>query len=109
MGTVLGNDTGAETGKFGLLASELPEALALVGRTLVRLPAYRELPRATVPGDLVAFLDVGAYSVETMSANNGRPRPEVVMLSPEGAVSTLRRRATYADLIAEDELALRSL
>ncbi|MEX2649528.1 MAG: diaminopimelate decarboxylase [Alphaproteobacteria bacterium] len=75
----------------------------LLRRTLVRLPAYRELPRATTPGDLVAFRDVGAYSVETMSANNGRPRPEVVMLSPEGAVSTLRRRETYADLIAEDE------
>ncbi len=88
-----------------LLASEpvLRAHQGLLRRSLVRLPPYRELPRATVPGDLVAFLDVGAYSVETMSANNGRPRPEVVMLRSNGAAAVLRRRETYADLIAEDE------
>ncbi|MGH6718295.1 MAG: diaminopimelate decarboxylase family protein, partial [Alphaproteobacteria bacterium] len=59
----------------GLLARVLAQAPALathedvLRRALVRLPALRELPRATVPGDIVAFLDVGAYTLETMTPN----------------------------------------
>lgn len=92
----------------GLLARLLAETPALreheaaLRRTLVRLPAMRELPRGTGPGDVIALLDVGAYSYETMTANNGHPRPAVIMIGADGAVRIMRRRDTVAGLIAED-------
>ena len=35
--------------------------------------AYRRLPAATVPGDLLAFYDAGAYTLELMTPYNARP------------------------------------
>jgi D-ornithine/D-lysine decarboxylase len=60
---------------------------------------YRRFPAATGPGDVVAFFDTGAYSLELMSPYNARPtaaayavergeaRPIRLVESPEGLVS----------------------
>jgi diaminopimelate decarboxylase len=94
----------------GLLAQllqepELRNHESVLRRTLVRLPPYRELPAETREGDLIAFLDTGAYTLETMSANNGHVRPEVLLISAEVlldsaevTVESIRRRDTLADL-----------
>jgi diaminopimelate decarboxylase len=74
-------------------ASDLLEA------ALVRLPGKRRLAASTAPGDLVAFLDTGAYTLDQMTPNNGRPRPEVGLIAVSGAYELMRRRDSYADLL----------
>jgi diaminopimelate decarboxylase len=66
---------------------------------LVRLPPTRKLARSTGPGDLVAFLDTGAYTLDQITPNNGRPRPEVGILGVDGDYEIMRRRDTYTDLL----------
>lgn len=67
-----------------------------------RLPDYRQLPEATAPGDVLALLNTGAYTLAQMFPYNGRPLPGAVMVRAGGAVSEIRRRDTYEDLIAQD-------
>jgi diaminopimelate decarboxylase len=56
-----------------------------------------ELPR-TVAGDLIAFLDTGAYC-ESQSLNfNALPRPATVMVS-DGRAEVVTRRETFNDVI----------
>lgn len=89
------------------LIAELPELeakRALLEKLLVRLPGYRELPAATAPGDLVAFLDTGAYTLDQMTPNNGRERAEVAIVTLSGAVETLRRRDSRLDLVMNEIL-----
>ena len=69
---------------------------------LQRLPPYRLLPAGMRPGDLIAFLDVGGYTLEQMSQYNGQPRPAAVLIRPDGARPVVRRRETYEDLISLD-------
>jgi diaminopimelate decarboxylase len=71
----------------------------LLESTLVRLPPTRRLARTTGPGDLVAFLDTGAYTLDQITPNNGRPRPEVGMLDADGSYEVMRRRDSYTDLL----------
>lgn len=60
-----------------------------------------ELPRVAV-GDLVAVMDAGAYFVP-FATSFSFPQPPIVGVA-DGAVSVLRRRETYDDLIDRDEV-----
>jgi D-ornithine/D-lysine decarboxylase len=67
-----------------------------------RLPDYRLLPRDVKPGEVLALLNSGAYSLAQMFPYNGRPLPPAVMVRDGGKVDLIRRRDTYEDLIVSD-------
>lgn len=68
-----------------------------------RLPDYRKLPRDVRPGEVLALLNSGAYSLAQMFPYNGRPLPAAVMVRDGGAhVDLVRRRDTYDDLLTGD-------
>jgi diaminopimelate decarboxylase len=52
-----------------------------------------------VPGDLVAFLDAGAYGMTMASNYNGQPRPAEIVVSG-GEARVARRRETWEELLA---------
>jgi diaminopimelate decarboxylase len=91
----------------GLMARLLAAAPGLAAyesvlrRNLVRLPSHRLLPVATGPGDLIAFLDVGAYSVETMTPNNGHARPAILMIGTDGKTTIMRPRDSLDRLVTD--------
>lgn len=62
---------------------------------------YRRLPAKTGIGDVVVFRDVGAYSLDTMTQYNGRPRAGAYAVE-DGRVVVIRRPETYEDLVAYD-------
>ena len=71
--------------------------------------AYRRLPAATAPGDLLAFYDAGAYVLELMTPYNARPTAAAHAVvgggeSGEGAeVLRIRAPQSREDLVALDE------
>ena len=67
-----------------------------------RLPDYRKLPEDVGPGEVLALLNCGAYSLAQMFHYNGRPLPAAVLIRTDGSASLMRRRDTYQDLIAND-------
>src|SRR5690606_5710441 len=67
-----------------------------------RLPEFRLLPAGMQPGDLITFLDAGGYTLEQMNQYNGQPRAAAVMIRRDGRIQLIRRRETYADLLAHD-------
>lgn len=67
-----------------------------------RLPDYRKLPDDVGPGEVLALLNCGAYSLAQMFHYNGRPLPAAVLIHENGSVSLIRRRDTYEDLITND-------
>ncbi|HEV2912537.1 MAG TPA: diaminopimelate decarboxylase [Pyrinomonadaceae bacterium] len=67
-----------------------------------RLPDYRGLPDKVEPGEVLALLNSGAYSLAQMFPYNGRPLPAAVMVREGGCVDLIRRRDTHDDLIAQD-------
>ncbi len=67
-----------------------------------RLPDYRKLPEDVGPGEVLALLNCGAYSLAQMFHYNGRPLPAAVLIRRDGSASLMRRRDTYEDLIAND-------
>ena len=67
-----------------------------------RLPDYRRLPADVRPGELLALLNTGAYTIAQMFPYNGRPLPAVVMVRETGRADLVRRRDTYEDLLAGD-------
>jgi diaminopimelate decarboxylase len=67
-----------------------------------RLPDYRRLPSEVKPGEVLALLNSGAYSLAQMFPYNGRPLPAAVMIRDERRADLIRRRDTYDDLIAQD-------
>ncbi len=67
-----------------------------------RLPDYRKLPEDVGPGEVLALLNCGAYSLAQMFHYNGRPLPAAVLISKEGVPTLIRRRDTYEDLITND-------
>ncbi|HKV34154.1 MAG TPA: diaminopimelate decarboxylase [Pyrinomonadaceae bacterium] len=67
-----------------------------------RLPDYRKLPDDVVPGEVLALLNCGAYSLAQMFHYNGRPLPAAVLIRRDGKPEMIRRRDTYEDLIAND-------
>ena len=67
-----------------------------------RLPDYRKLPEGVRPGELLALLNTGAYTVAQMFPYNGRPLPAVVLVKEGGGVELIRRRDTYEDLLTNE-------
>jgi diaminopimelate decarboxylase len=67
-----------------------------------RLPDYRKLPENVAPGEVLALLNCGAYSLAQMFHYNGRPLPAAVLIRKNGKVDLIRRRDNYEDLIAND-------
>jgi diaminopimelate decarboxylase len=67
-----------------------------------RLPDYRRLPSSVEPGEVLALLNSGAYSLAQMFHYNGRPLPAAVMIRKDGSAELIRRRDTYDDLISND-------
>ncbi|HKR59822.1 MAG TPA: diaminopimelate decarboxylase [Pyrinomonadaceae bacterium] len=67
-----------------------------------RLPDYRLLPTNVQPGEVLALLNSGAYSLAQMFHYNGRPLPAAVLIEEKGEVQLIRRRDTYEDLITND-------
>ncbi len=67
-----------------------------------RLPDYRFLPENIKPGDVLALLNCGAYSIAQMFQYNGRFLPAVVLIREDGTPELVRRRDVFEDLIAND-------
>ena len=67
-----------------------------------RLPDYRRLPENMQPGDVLALLNSGAYSLAQMFHYNGRPLPAAVMIQEDCTATLIRRRDTYEDLLTND-------
>jgi len=67
-----------------------------------RLPDYRKLPANVQPGEVLALLNCGAYSLAQMFHYNGRPLPAAVMIREDGKAVQIRKRDTYEDLIRDD-------
>jgi D-ornithine/D-lysine decarboxylase len=67
-----------------------------------RLPDYRLLPEAVAPGETLALLNCGAYSVAQMFQYNGRFLPAIVLTKKDGTVELIRRRDDFKDLYNND-------
>jgi len=67
-----------------------------------RLPDFRLLPANVAPGEVLALLNCGAYSVAQMFQYNARFLPAIVLIREDGAVELIRRRDSFEDLIAND-------
>lgn len=67
-----------------------------------RLPDYRLLPREVKPGEVLALLNAGAYSLAQMFPYNGRPLPGAVMVREGGRAEIIRKAETYEDLLVSD-------
>ena len=66
---------------------------------------YRHLPTCTKVGDIIAFFDVGAYSLECMSAYNGRDQAAAYMITESGLRQIAARR-TVKDFVANERFTL---
>jgi diaminopimelate decarboxylase len=64
-----------------------------------RLPDYRKLPAGVRPGELLALLNTGAYTIAQMFPYNGRPLPAVILIKEGGRAELIRRRDSYEDLL----------
>lgn len=60
------------------------------------------LPARSSEGEIVAFLDAGAYSIESQTVYNNRPRTAVVMIDNQGNDRLIRREDSYADMVGYD-------
>ncbi|WP_374383079.1 hypothetical protein [Dongia sp.] len=81
------------------VAGVTPEILAALKAKVVRLPETRSLPAATGPGDTIALLDTGAYTLEEMFQYCGRQRAKAVMIGTDDRIVTLRDRDRPEDLL----------
>jgi len=67
-----------------------------------RLPPYRLLPRDLRPGEILALLNCGAYSLAQASQYNGRFLPAVVLIKNDGSSELIRKRDEFEDLVSND-------
>jgi D-ornithine/D-lysine decarboxylase len=67
-----------------------------------RLPEHRLLPENVEPGEVLALLNCGAYSLAQASQYNGRFLPAVVLIRESGDIELIRRRETFEDLVGSD-------
>lgn len=72
---------------------------------IVRLPATRALAAGSMPGDVVALFDVGAYALELMFQYCGRLRAAAVMIGSDDRVRLIRARDREEDLMAHERAA----
>lgn len=63
--------------------------------------AYRRFPAATTVGDVIVFLDTGAYTLEMMNPYNARPRAAAFAVR-DGAVIQIRAAESFDEMIAQD-------
>ena len=63
--------------------------------------SFRFLPTSTGVGDLIAFFDVGAYSLECMSAYNGRDQAAAYMVDESG-LRLIAERRTVQDFVRNE-------
>ncbi len=63
----------------------------------------RRLPAATAVGDLLAFYDAGAYSLELMTPYNARPTAAAYAVTDGAGLLRIRAPQSRADLVALDE------
>jgi len=64
---------------------------------------YRRLPVATAPGDLLAFYDAGAYTLELMTSYNARPTAAAYAVTEGAGLLRIRAAQSRDDLVALDE------
>ena len=64
---------------------------------------YRRLPAATAPGDLLAFHDAGAYTLELMTPYNARPTAGAYAVVEGARMLRIRAPQSREDLVALDE------
>jgi diaminopimelate decarboxylase len=69
---------------------------------LNRLPEHRLLPENTQPGEVLALLNCGAYSIAQASQYNGRELPAIVLIKENGEVVLARKRDDHEDLITNE-------
>lgn len=67
-----------------------------------RLPDHRLLPDGVEPGEILALLNCGAYSMAQASQYNGRFLPAVVLINTDGKAELIRKRDGFDDLIRND-------
>ncbi len=67
-----------------------------------RLPDHRLLPENIHPGEVLALLNCGAYSLAQAMQYNGRFLPPVVLIREDGEAELIRRRETFEDLVSSD-------
>lgn len=67
-----------------------------------RLPDHRLLPAEVCPGEVLALLNTGAYTLAQASQYNGRFLPAVVLIREDREPVVIRRRDSFDDLIAND-------
>ncbi len=67
-----------------------------------RLPEHRRLPADVKPGEILAMLNCGAYSLAQASQYNGRFLPPVVLIREAGRVDLIRKRDNFVDLVNSD-------
>ncbi len=67
-----------------------------------RLPDHRLLPENVQPGEVLALLNCGAYSLAQASQYNARFLSPVVLTKTDGTAELIRRRDNFNDLIACD-------
>lgn len=60
-----------------------------------KMPALNE-------DDVIAFIDVGAYTVVLMNHYNCRPLPAIILVNNRGAKEVIRRRERYEDLLLHE-------
>jgi diaminopimelate decarboxylase len=70
---------------------------------LHRLPDYHHLPEGMRDGDVLALLNVGAYTLDQMTQYNGHPRTGAVLIRENGELVEIRARESYQDLIRQDK------
>ncbi len=64
-----------------------------------RLPDHRLLPENICPGEILALLNCGAYSLAQASQYNGRFLPAVVLVRENGDAELVRKRESFDDLV----------
>ncbi len=60
------------------------------------------MPKNTEINDVMVFLDAGAYTIESQTVYNNRPRTAVVMIDDKGDDRLIRREDTYEDITGQD-------
>ncbi len=82
-------------------ATEPTEVVGPICESTDVLAAAADLPELA-PGDLVAFLDTGAYGMTMASNYNSHPRPPEIVVEG-GTARVARRRETWDDLLSFED------
>ena len=66
------------------------------------IPAHDRMLPELEAGDVIAFIDTGAYVTTLLNQYNGRLSPEILMVDDNGEIQTVRRRSTLKDLVRDE-------